>query len=231
MLARVERFEGFADDEAKFFKALAKNQNREWFTKHKHEFEDGWNRPMLLLLAEARAAIDRAYAHCELGEPRVFRIYRDVRFSKDKSPYKTHLAGHLSIQSQSKAQEAPTAIYLHVGHDERLGAAGLYMMDAPALSRFRTAVTDEARGKELQKIMARLEKKGFVTGARETLKKVPKGFDPEHPRADLLKGKGLFVTFPPMPKKVLSSRKVLDWLLPHAKDAAPFVEWLVFATA
>ena len=57
MLARVERFEGFADDEAKFFKALAKNQNREWFTKHKHEFEDGWNRPMLLLLAEARAAI------------------------------------------------------------------------------------------------------------------------------------------------------------------------------
>ena len=75
MLARVERFEGFADDEAKFFKALAKNQNREWFTKHKHEFEDGWNRPMLLLLAEARAAIDRAYAHCELGEPRVFRIY------------------------------------------------------------------------------------------------------------------------------------------------------------
>ena len=79
-------FEGFADPNAKFFKLLAKNQDRSWFQAHKAEFEAGWQSPMQELLAEVRAGVDRAYQHCDLDEPKLFRIYRNMRFSKDKTP-------------------------------------------------------------------------------------------------------------------------------------------------
>jgi uncharacterized protein (DUF2461 family) len=108
--------------------------------------------------------------------------------------------------------------------------AGHYMMDGPALARFRAAIADE-RGKELEKILARLEKKGFTAESREAYKRVPRGYDPDHPRADLLKRKGLFVGFPKMPKGILASRKLVPWIVDGAKQAAPLVEWLTFATA
>lgn len=95
-------FEGFEDANAKFFKSLAKNNTRPWFLAHKAEFEAEWNAPMKLLLADVRDAIDGAYPHCDLAEPKVFRIFRDVRFSKDKSPYKTHLGGFIAIEQKER---------------------------------------------------------------------------------------------------------------------------------
>jgi len=226
----MDRFEGFADDEGKFFRALAKKQSREWFQAHKEEFEAGWNGPMKLLVAELREAIDGHYPHCDLGDAKVFRIFRDVRFSKDKSPYKTHIGGYVPTKRSGAATGGPAALYVHVG-TERFGAAGHYMMDGPDLARFRAAVADDARGKELVKIIARLEKKGHTIETHEPAKRVPKGFDPEHPRAELLKYKGLVTTFPKFPKGLIAGRKLLAWLVDRSKEAAPLVEWLVFATA
>src|SRR6201990_1542304 len=112
----MDRFEGFADSTAKFFKALTKNNERDWFQAHKAEFEEGWNTPMKLLLNEVRGAIDGAFPSCDLAEPKVFRIFRDVRFSKDKSPYKTHIGGYLPVKrSGKKATDVPMALYFHVG--------------------------------------------------------------------------------------------------------------------
>jgi uncharacterized protein (TIGR02453 family) len=223
-------FEGFADGEGRFFKALAKNQKREWFLAHKDEFERGWNAPMKLLLADVRAKIDRAYPHCDLDAPKTFRIFRDVRFSKDKSPYKTNVSGILSIKRAGTAPSVPAALYLQLG-TETMAAAGHYVMSPPELARFRAAVADDTRGKALAKLIATLRKKGYATRAPEVLKRVPKGFDPEHARAELLKMKGLIVTFPAIPKKLLTSAKLAPWLVNCAKDAAPLVEWLTFATA
>ena len=93
------RFDGFADTKLTFFKKLAKNQNKAWFVEHKSEYDEGWNAPMVALLAEAREKLDGAYPHLELGEPHVMRIYRDVRFSKDKTPYKTHIAAAFRSRS------------------------------------------------------------------------------------------------------------------------------------
>ncbi|MGO9835050.1 MAG: DUF2461 domain-containing protein [Polyangiaceae bacterium] len=226
------RFEGFADAEGKFFKSLAKNQKREWFLAHKGEFEEGWNQPMKDLLADLRAAIDRSYAHCDLGEPKVFRIFRDVRFSKDKSPYKTFVAGCIPTKGSAKVTETPAVIYMHFG-TQNVIASGLYMMDAPVLARYRSAVADDTRGKELVKIIAKLEKDGFIADSLhdDVLKKVPRGFDPEHPRGELLRRKSLGVSFPAIPKGMLASPKLLPWLVDYAKKVVPLVEWLVYATA
>jgi uncharacterized protein (TIGR02453 family) len=152
-----------------------------------------------------------------------------VRFSKDKSPYKTNIGGHVSVQGPAKATEMPAALYFHVGHDRTFAAAGHYMMDPRALARYRAAVGDAVRGKELEKILARLDKKGFVAEAHETLQRVPKGYDATHPRAELLKRKGLVVLFPGVPKNLLTSPKLVAWLASNAKEVAPLVEWLVFA--
>jgi uncharacterized protein (TIGR02453 family) len=227
----MERFEGFADARAKFFRSLAKNQNREWFAAHKAEYEEGWNTPMKLLMAELHPPLDRAYPRCDLGESKVFRIFRDVRFSKDKSPYKTHIGGYVPMKRAGKSEEAPFAIYFHVGDGEIFGAAGHYMMMGPALAKYRAAVADDARGRELEKILAKVAKKGHTPGSHESLQRVPKGFDPEHPRAELLKHKGLIVTFPKLDPKLLVSRDLIPWLAARAKEAAPLVEWLLFATA
>jgi uncharacterized protein (TIGR02453 family) len=233
----MDRFEGFADAQARFFKALKKAQKgepaaaREWFNAHKAEFEEGWNAPMKSLLAEVRDAVDKAYPHCDLGEPKVFRIFRDVRFAKDKSPYKTHIGGYIPTKPGASAENAPFALYFHVGDDEVFGAAGHYMMDGPALAKYRTAVADAKRGGELGRAIAKLEKKGFTTGAHDALQRVPKGFDPEHPRAELLKQKGLYARFPRFDAKLLTSRALIPALAKSVKEVAPLVEWLVFATA
>jgi len=225
-------FEGFADANGKFFKALAKKNEREWFQAHKDEFEEGWNAPMKLLLADVRASIDRAYAHCDLDEPKVFRIFRDVRFSKDKSPYKTHIGGYIPLKRSGRtATDLPMALYFHVGATETFGAAGHYMMQPDSLERFRAAVADEKRGKELEKILTALARKGFKADAHETFKRVPKGYDADHPRAELLKRKGLTASFPALPKGILATPELVRWLATASKATAPLVEWLAFATA
>jgi uncharacterized protein (TIGR02453 family) len=223
-------FTGFADPTGSFFRKLAKNQNREWFQAHKAEFDEGWNAPMKALLDDVAAKVDGAFAHTELDAPKVFRIFRDVRFSKDKSPYKTHIGGYVPTRRAGKGHEVPIALYLHVGLPESFAAAGHHMMDGPALERFRAAVADE-RGVELEKILTRLKKKGFSVDSHDTYKKVPKGYDAAHPRAEHLKRKGLTVGFPKMPKGLLADPKLAPWLVGHVKAAAPLVEWLVFATA
>jgi uncharacterized protein (TIGR02453 family) len=228
----MPRFEGFADPDAKFFKQLAKKNQRDWFQAHKAEYEEGWNAPMKLLLGEVREAIDAAYEYSDLDEAKVFRIYRDVRFSKDKAPYKTHIGGFIALKRAGrKATDLPIALYFHIGDGERFGAAGHYIMEPDSLARFRTAVADDKRGKELEKLLAGLGKKGYKADSHGRLQRVPKGYDPGHPRAELLKLKGLTVSFPALPKGLIASRRLVPWLANHCKTTAPFVEWLAFATA
>jgi uncharacterized protein (TIGR02453 family) len=220
--AAPTRFEGFADRDGRFFRTLVKNQRREWFAAHRDEYEHGWLRPMHALLAEVRERIDPLLPLHPLAEPKVFRIYRDVRFSKDKSPYKTHVAGVVAIEGG-----AVIPLYVHLGAGERFAAAGHYIMDAPQLARFRAAVLDERRGTALAATLAALARAGFVVGSYETLKKVPRGVDPDHPRADLLRRKGLTVTFPALPPALLVDRALVAWLVRHVKRVVPLVDWLV----
>ncbi len=225
-------FQGFADDGAKFFKALAKNNERAWFLAHKAEYEEGWNAPMKALLEDVSAGIDKAFPHCDLDEPKVFRIFRDVRFSKDKTPYKTHIGGFIPIKRQSaKSTDVPAALYFQVGAEGTFAGAGHYMMEPDSLARFRAAVADDKRGKELVQLLARLAKKGYASDSHDALKRVPKGFDADHPRADLLKRKGLTVSFPKLPKGLLADKKLVKALVDASKVSAPLIEWLTFATA
>jgi uncharacterized protein (TIGR02453 family) len=224
------RFEGFADRDARFFKALAKNQTREWFAAHRDEYEEGWLAPMQALLAELRGKLAPRYAREELAAPKVFRIHRDVRFSKDKSPYKTHIGGYLAVAGTAAGPAGVAACYFHVAANELFAGAGQYMMDGEQLRRFRAAVVDPKRGTELAAILKPLGRAGFTVESYEQLQRVPRGFDPEHPGADLLRRKGLIVMYPPADRALLTSRKLVDWLATQSKKAVPLVEWLADVT-
>jgi len=225
------RFDGFADTNGRFFRALARNQRRDWFALHREEYDGGWQLPMQALLAETRTRLEPLFRHEPLAAPKVFRIYRDVRFSKDKSPYKTHIGGYIAVDGTGQGPSAAAALYFHVGAEEVFVAACQYMMDGAQLARFRQAVVDDRQGDALQQLLRKLTRGGFAVGSHDVLQRVPRGFDPEHSRADFLKRKGLIVTFPALPRRLLVSRKLVDWLVTHAKRAVPVVEWLSAVTA
>ncbi len=219
------RFEGFADTALSFFHALDDHQDREWFQAHKGEFERGWSEPMGALLDEVRAAIATPYKGVALRDPKVFRLQRDVRFSLDKTPYKTNVSGVLSVKGRGGPHETPAAVYLQLGV-ETLGGAGLYAMMGDTLDRFRAAVMDPRKGAAIAKITEALVERGYRLDAMETLKTAPRGVDKDHPRIELLKRKGLVAMFPAVPVDQLTSREFVTWVTERAVECAPLVRWL-----
>src|SRR5437667_9413985 len=101
---------------------------------------------MKALLAEVRERIDALVPHHPLGEPKVFRIHRDVRFSRDKSPYKTHIGGYVAIDGAGRGPSAPAAPYVHLGATEVFVAAARYMTNPGQCAGFRVAIADRRPG-------------------------------------------------------------------------------------
>lgn len=223
--AAAARFEGFADTTLSFFHALDAHQDRDWFNEHKREFDVGWSAPMMALLTEVREKVSGAYKGVTLRDPKVFRLQRDVRFSLDKTPYKTNVSGVLNTAGRGAAHETPAAVYLQLGL-ESLAGGGLYAMVGDTLDSYRESVVDHRRGAALAKLTDALVAKGYTLDAIETLKSAPRGVDKAHPRIELLKKKGLVVMFPAVPTASLASRDIVDWVTAHALEVAPVVRWL-----
>ncbi|MBK9032543.1 MAG: DUF2461 family protein [Myxococcales bacterium] len=139
-------FTGFAQDAPRFFHELAATMSRAWWQEHKGEYEALWVAPMTALLTRVRAELAPAYRGVALAEPKLFRIHRDVRFGKDKTPYKTHCAGVVSTTA-GPTMEAGAAVYVQLGLEEFAGA-GFYVFTPEQLARWRKAVLDPRRGAE-----------------------------------------------------------------------------------
>ena len=163
-------FKGWTAAAPEFFDRLEVDNTKTFWTANKELYESKVRAPMESLLAELAP---------KFGEGKIFRPYRDVRFSRDKSPYKTNIAatndgGYISLN----------ATELGVG-------TGLYMPSGDQLARFRAAVADDKTGGQVVRIVAALEKKGISVTAHEVLKTAPRGYPKDHPRIELLLNKGL----------------------------------------
>jgi len=219
-------FEGFERTAPQFFHELAAEMNRDWFEANKARYQNQWVAPMTELLEHVAGKLGKAYAPAKLAKPKLFRIYRDTRFSKDKSPYKTHIAGLLPLTAKKPVDGGCSAMYLHLGLDEEWVGVGTYFFDDKQLVKWRKLVAADKTGKEIAAIIGKLRKAGYRVGGHDDYKKVPKGFAPDHPRAELLKMRGLTAGFPEIPKGLLHSPKLADWLVGHARATAPMVTWL-----
>jgi uncharacterized protein (TIGR02453 family) len=153
-------FEGFGPGAFAFFKALARNNNREWFQPRKEAFE----RECLAPFKALTVALDPPH-----GASRITRIYRDVRLSKDKSPYQLHVSG---IVGDTFLQISAEGLYV---------GTGLYMPDAAVLRAMREAIATEASGAELARLVKALRAKGYTVQSHESLASVPRGCSADHP--------------------------------------------------
>jgi uncharacterized protein (TIGR02453 family) len=203
---------------------LALQQNREWFQKHRADYEALWAAPMRTLMESLRARIAPLYGKHALGPLKVFRLNRDVRFSKDKSPYKTNCGALLSFGRAQGPLGGPAAVYLHLGLDE-VAASGFYALEPAALARYRKLLLEDKQGKVVAGLVQKAEARGQRLSSMESVKVAPRGVDPQHPRVALLRHKGFAMTFPKIPRSVRFSASLEDWLLEQCRVSAPLVTW------
>jgi uncharacterized protein (TIGR02453 family) len=163
-------FRGWEPEVVEFFDGLEMDNTKSYWTAHKEFYSANVLGPMQALVAELAP---------EFGEGRIFRPYRDTRFSADKSPYKINIAAHND------------AGYISLSSDALGVGSGLYMPSPGQLTRFRAAVADERRGGELVRLVKDLRGTRVQVSARETLKSAPRGYPSDHPRIELLRHKGL----------------------------------------
>jgi uncharacterized protein (TIGR02453 family) len=195
-------FTGFGEGVVEFYDGLIADNSKAYWTDQRAVYEADVRAPMQALLADLEP---------EFGPGKIFRPYRDVRFSRDKTPYKTHCG----------ATAGP--FYVQVGADGLMAAGGYYQMAPDQVARFRAAVDDERRGTDLEKRLAALE---GLTVAGETLKTRPRGYDPDHPRIDLLRHKGLYAWRAWEPDDVLHEPGTLDRVARTWRMLRPLMEWL-----
>jgi uncharacterized protein (TIGR02453 family) len=206
----VVAFHGFPAEAITFFEGLEADNSKSYWTAHKDVYERAVKEPLEALCAE----VDEAFRPL-----RMFRPYRDVRFSADKSPYKTSAAA-------SGEGEDGAVYYVQVSSAGLFAGCGHYHMASDQLARFRAAVDDERSGGELAAITAGLEKARYEMAAHESLKTAPRGYAKDHPRIDLLRRKGLVAAKSWPIAKWLHTAEAKKRIEGVWRDCGPLNRWL-----
>lgn len=194
-----------------FIGELAKRQDRAWFEPRKAELKRLLHEPLLAVLKDAGAGLMDAFPAVEDAAPRVFRIHRDMRFSKDKSPYKDHVGGTLAI--------GQGLLYIHIDGDDVWAAVGVYDPTAAQLLAFRTAVGSTDLGPALLQESERLEASGYELMSIDSLARAPAGWSPTHPCIRLLRMKGWALKLPTLPKKARADGSIGAVVAGHVVSA------------
>ena len=202
-------FTGFPVAALDFYDDLEMDNSKSFWDANKHVYQESVEAPMKALVAALEP---------EFGTAKVFRPSRDVRFAKDKTPYKTH-------QGAFVAAGPRTGWYVEISARGTRVGAGFYEADGPQLAAIREAMAEEKTGKALDRLLRRLAKDGFEVGG-EQLKTSPRGYDADHPRIHLLRRKQLFVGRsygfePDAIDEGLVDRVRADW-----QALRPLVTWL-----
>jgi uncharacterized protein (TIGR02453 family) len=203
-------FRGFPPEAITFYEGLEADNSKGYWTAHKDVYEAAVKGPMEQLVA----SVDERFRPL-----RIFRPYRDVRFAKDKAPYKTNIGA-------SGEREGGAGYYVALSAEGLMAAAGYYHMANDQLDRFREAVDDESTGSEIAGLVAGLVAGGHVVGAHGELKTAPRGYARDHPRIDLLRRKGLMIWRSWPPAKWLSTAKAKDRVEEVWRAADPLNDWL-----
>jgi uncharacterized protein (TIGR02453 family) len=199
-------FKGWPAEAIEFYEGLEADNTRAYWQDHKQEYEQIVKGPMVELLAELAD---------EFGEGKIFRPFRDVRFSKDKSPYKTAIGATLARGG-----------YVQFSAHGLAAGAGYYVMMPDQLEQYRRAVDDDKSGEALVDIVIVLRKAKIDVAAHDTLKTAPKGYPKDHPRIDLLRYKGL-IAWKQWPVAAwMGTAKAKQRVVDFFVAARPLTHWL-----
>lgn len=219
-----ERFAGFPPDSVRFLAELAANNSRDWFTARRERCRASLEVPAAAALDQLVAGLSRRQGQALSGK--VFRMHRDVRFSRDKTPYNTHLRMAIGFKRCEGSREDQPYWFFSLEPDTLILGAGVHAFGPQGLEAWRAAVADRTRGARLERILAPLLADGSHTTAPE-LKRVPAGWPQDHQRAHLLRCKGMAVWRElPHPAELFGPDAV-EWCLSAWKPQEPLLAWLM----
>jgi uncharacterized protein (TIGR02453 family) len=204
-------FAGFPPQAIAFYEGLEADNSKSYWEAHRDTYEECVRDPMEELILALNG---------EFGAGKVFRPYRDVRFSKDKSPYKTRCAALLKPDGSQLM-----GYYVDIGASGMYVGAGVYHFDTSALARVRRAIDADEAGGALQEIAKKLDKQGMPLHPPE-LKTAPRGYPRDHPRIDLLRRKRFAAMRLLAPGPWLHTRNALDRVRTEWRRARPLHDWL-----
>ncbi|WP_022923546.1 DUF2461 domain-containing protein [Serinicoccus marinus] len=210
----MSSFTGIPHAATDFYARLEEDNTKEFWAAHKEDYERDVRAP-LVALTEALAP--------EFGEAKLFRPHRDVRFSKDKSPYKTHQGAYV------QTAEA-TGWYVQVSADGLLLGGGCYHMDSPRLKAYRAAVDSPGTGQQLEQIVADL-RGGDWEISGERVRTAPRGWDREHERIELLRHKDLAGMRWVENGDIVTTPRLVDEVRERWEQVRPLVDWLAATDA
>ena len=210
----MSSFTGIPHAATDFYARLEEDNSKEFWAAHKQDYERDVRAP-LVALTEALAP--------EFGEAKLFRPHRDVRFSKDKSPYKTHQGAYV------QTAEA-TGWYVQVSADGLLLGGGCYHMDSPRLKAYRAAVDSPGTGQQLEQIVADL-RGGDWEISGERVRTAPRGWDREHERIELLRHKDLAGMRWVEDGDIVTTPRLVDEVRERWEQVRPLVDWLAATDA
>jgi uncharacterized protein (TIGR02453 family) len=224
-------FSGFPKETVKFLTALSRNNDKAWFDQHREDYEAYYLAPAQAFV-EALAAPLKKLDKSLHAEPRVngsiLRINRDVRFAKDKAPYKDHL--DLWFWSGQKKGWDKSGFFFRLTPTKLILGGGMHGFTPAVLGQYREQVLDEKRGTALAKLSSALAKQGYPLRG-ESYKKTPHGIAATHPRAALLKHGGLYAGWEGKHPNELSSAKLVDFVTGHYQAILPLHTWLLALSA
>ena len=206
----MSAFNGWPAEALEFYVGLEADNSKSYWHAHRETYERAVKEPFVRLGEEVAR---------EFGPLHVFRPYRDVRFSRDKSPYKTAAAA---------VTEGPggAGYYVQLSAEGLLVASGYYVLASDQLERWRAAVADARSGPRIARDVERVRAAGYEVAGHEALKTAPRGYPKDHPRIELLRNKGLTVGRTFVPARWLHTRAAYDRIVRVWRDAAPVNRWL-----
>lgn len=227
-------FEGFAPAAMAFLRGLKRNNRREWFETHRAAYEQTLRTPFRALVEELDVRFARLAPEF-VGDPKrsMFRIHRDVRFSKDKSPYKTHAACWIHHRDAGRGvgttAHGGAGFYFHLEPGASLVAGGIWMPPRESLALIREALVRDQRGFErivqAKAFRARFESLTDDPDERTTLKRLPRGFAVDHPAAPWLRFVSFTASRTLTDAEALSPR-VVDMVMKDYAALLPLSRWL-----
>lgn len=229
-MASSNLFTGFPREGIQFLIDLAMNNNREWFNTNKAIFQESIQKPaqdFVIAMGSRLQSISPGITFDTRlnGSGSIMRIYRDIRFSKDKTPYKTYTS--FIFWEGSSKNASYSSFFIRLNPSGTGIYVGKHEFDAPLRAAYREAVVDPARGASLEKSLHEVESAGEYEVGGAHYKRVPQGYDKEHPRADLLRYKGLHASFPEIEARFLTSPELVEVCFEHCLNMAPIHQWLV----
>ena len=226
----VTAFDGFPKTATTFLKGLAKNNSKAWFDANRADYESGLLEPCKDFVVAIGPKLAKIAPDIH-AEPKVsgsiMRINRDTRFSKDKTPYKTYM-GLWFWQGAGRSRECP-GLYFGLSGDELTLGAGMHLFGPKQLDAYRTALVDPKHGPAGRKAYDKIAKLKDIEIGGAHYKKVPRGFDPAHPNADLLVHNALYFGFTTKVPADLYTPKAMDYCVKAYKQVWPLQQWLVAA--